>query len=266
MRSKVYSGLVLAGALALCLQTLRAQNLSYKFDVPKDSPVNPIGSNFQSSNETARGGAYSVDVHASLSLRNSSQRRIRGVTLAVVAQEVTPGGKGSVSVPGLNVAPGEVFSVRIDMPLVRPLSAGGGPSVEVRLDGVVFDDMSFYGHDMLHSHRTMAMWEMAAQDYRKYLKTLLETAGGKALQDEVVRSMARQADRSQPGVQMVLGGRSTNVEPDRELKFAFLEIPESPVQALAAALVSPAAKPALRSSRSATGRLVRCSIWRLVGL
>jgi len=219
---------MLAGALSL-----NAQSVSQKIDLGgKDSPLGFIGSDFQPSNATVRGGAYFVDVHASLSMRNSSQRRIRSVTLVVLAQEVTPAGKGSVSVPGLNVAPGEVFSVRIDMPLVRPLSAGGGPSVEVKLDGVLFDDMSFYGPDKLHSRRTMTMWEMAAQQYRARLKTLLEASGGSAVQDEIRNSLARQADRSQPGVQMVMGGRSTNAEPDRELKFAFLEIPESPVQPL----------------------------------
>ncbi len=234
MSNKFYCGVLLAGALSLGSQNVSAQNLRSKFDVPKDSPVVPITSDFQPSNATARGGVYSIDVHASLSLRNSSQRRIRSVTLAVLAQEVTPGGKGSVSVPGLNVAPGEVFSVRIDMPLLRPLSAGGGPSVEVKLDGVLFDDLSFYGPDTLHSRRTMTVWELEAQEYRKGLKTLLETAGGNGLQKEILSSLARQADRAQPGaqpgVQMVLGGRSTNADPDRELQFAFLEIPESPVQ------------------------------------
>ena len=62
-------------------------------------------------------------MHAALSLRNSSQRRIRGITLAVLAQEVTPGGKGSISVPSLDVAPGETFSVRVDLQLLRPLGA-----------------------------------------------------------------------------------------------------------------------------------------------
>ena len=39
----------------------------------------------------------------------------------------------------LDVAPGETFSVRIENHLVRPLTAGaGGPSVEVKLDGVLF--------------------------------------------------------------------------------------------------------------------------------
>ena len=56
-----------------------------------------------------------LDLHMQLSLRNSSPMRVRGVTLLVTAQEVTPGGKASVAVPSLSVAPGEMFPVRIDL-------------------------------------------------------------------------------------------------------------------------------------------------------
>ena len=89
-----------------------------------DSPVTLVSADWGESSATARGGAFLLDVHAALSLRNSSQRRIRAVTLAVLAQEVTPGGKGSVSIPSLDVAPGETFPVPIDLPLLRPLGAG----------------------------------------------------------------------------------------------------------------------------------------------
>jgi hypothetical protein len=221
------------GLVVLGTATLPAQTLSRKIDLGKDSPVTLLSADWGDSNATARGGAYLVDVHAALSLRNSGQRRIRSVTLAVYAQEVTPGGKGSVSVPSLDVAPGDTFSVRIDMPLLRPLgAAAGGPGVEVRLDGVLFDDLSFYGPDQLHSQRTMTLWEMEARRDRKYFKQLLETAGTGGLQKEMLNSLARQADRQQPGVQMVRG-RSTNTELEKEVQFAFLEVPEAPVEASA---------------------------------
>jgi hypothetical protein len=206
-----------------------AQTLSRKIELPKDSPVTLVSADWGESSATPRGGAFLVDVHAGLSLRNSSQRRIRGVTLAVVAQEVTPGGKGSVSVPSLDVAPGDTFPVRIDLPLLRPLGAGAGPAVEVQLDGVLFDDLNFYGPDKLHSRRTMTVWELEARRDRRYFKTLLETAGREGLQKEMLASLARQADRPQPGVQMVRG-RATNADPEREVQFAFLHFPESPVE------------------------------------
>jgi hypothetical protein len=191
-------------AAGLFAGALSAQTLSRKIDMGKDSPVTLVSDNWGDSNATPRGGAYLVDVHASLALRNSGQRRIRSVTLAVYAQEVTPGGKGSVSVPSLDVAPGDTFNVRVDMPLLRPLGApGSGPAVEVRLDGVLFDDLGFYGPDQLHSQRTMTMWEMEARRDRKYFKQILEASGPSGLQKEILGSLSRQADRPQPGMQMV---------------------------------------------------------------
>ncbi len=221
MRSKI-AIFAFAGAIAATAQTP-----GRKIDFPVDSPVTAVSSDWSETRATPRGGAYLLDVHAVLSLRNSSQRRIRGVTLAVLAQEVTPGGKGSVSVPSLDVGPGEAFPLRIDLPLLCPLGAGG-PMVEVKLDGVLFDDLTFYGSDKLHSRRTMTVWELEARRDRKYFKTLLETAGGEGLQKEILSAIDRRRDRPSAGVQMVRG-RSTNADPEREVQFAFLHMPDSPV-------------------------------------
>src|SRR4029077_12024071 len=105
-------------------QNLGQQNLAHKIDFPHDAPVTLAGDEWGGSAATVRGGAYAIDVRVALSLRNASQRRIRGITLTVLAQEATPGGKGSISVPSLDVGPGDTFSVRGDLPLLRPISAG----------------------------------------------------------------------------------------------------------------------------------------------
>jgi hypothetical protein len=202
-----------------------AQTPGRKIDFPVDSPLTAVSSDWSETKATPRGGAFVLDVHAVLSLRNSSQRRIRGVTLAVLAQEVTPGGKGSVSVPSMDVGPGEAFPLRIDLSLLCPL---GAPMVEVKLDGVLFDDLTFYGSDKLHSRRTMTVWELESRRDRKYFKTLLETAGGEGLQKEILVNIDRQRDRPSAGVQMVRS-RSTNTDPERELQFAFLHMPDSPI-------------------------------------
>jgi hypothetical protein len=217
---------IVAAALVWSGFGLNGQTLNHKIDFPKDSPVSLLSADFGNSNATARGASL-IEVNAALSLRNSSQRRIRSMTLMVSAQDAA--GKGSVSVPTLDAGPGETFSLHIGTRLVRPLAAGN-PVVEVTLDGVLFDDLSFYGPDMLHSQRSMIMWELEAQRDRKYFKTLLETAGAEGLRKEMLSSLARQADRSQTGVQMVRS-RATNIDAEREAQFAFLEIPESPVEA-----------------------------------
>ena len=74
----------------------------------------------------------------------------------------------------------------------------------------------------------MTVWELEARRDRKYFKTLLETAGREGLQKEVLSNIDRQRDRPSAGVQMVRS-RSTNTDPERELQFAFLHMPDSPV-------------------------------------
>ena len=70
--------------------------------------------------------------------------------------------------PSLNIGPGEVFPVRIDAQLMRPTQMAGGPLVEVTLDGVLFQDLSFYGPDRLNSRRTMMAMEMEVARSRRF--------------------------------------------------------------------------------------------------
>jgi len=145
--------------------------------LPENSPVTVMSADWGESTFNPRGGAMLLDLHTSLSLRNSSARKIRGITLLVQSQDVTPGGKASVSVPSLNVQPGENFPVRIDLRLLRPLSATTGPMVEIQLDGILFDDLSFYGPNKLNSRRSMTVWELEARRDRQYFRRVLESKG-----------------------------------------------------------------------------------------
>ena len=201
-----------------------------KIDLPKDSPVAVIASDYGDSNETARGGAMLLDLHAALTLRNSSQRRIRGITLLVTAQEVTPGGKGSVTVTSLDVAPFESFPIHIDLRLLRPLQAASGSPVQIGLDGVLFDDLSFYGPDKLNSRHSLVLNEYEARRDRKYFKSVLAEGGPVRLQREILEIMTQAADRPVLDVQMLRGGRATNFDPEKQVQFAFLHLPDSPVE------------------------------------
>lgn len=206
------------------------QGAALKIDFPNDSPVALLKSDYGDSNETARGGAMLLDLHAALSLQNSGQRRIRGITLVVTAQESTSGGKGSVTVTSLDVGPHETFPVRVDLRLLRPLQAAGGAPVQIGLDGVLFDDLSFYGPDKLSSRRTLTLSEFEARRDRKYFKSLLAEGGPERLRQEMLASLAHQADRPAYDVQIVRGGRATNFEPEKRVQFAFLQLPDSPVE------------------------------------
>jgi hypothetical protein len=228
--ASLWNGVLLLSSVFCLLPSASGQTPNGRIDIPKDAPVSMVSVDWSGSRATPRGGAYLVDVHASLTLLNSSQKHIRGVTLEVLAQEVTPGGKGAVKVPSLDVAPRDVFSVRIDETLLRPLGGGdAAPMAEVRLDGVLFDDLTFYGPDKLNSQREMTVWEMEARRDRKYFKTLLENAGRDALQSAMLASLNRQADAPHPGVQVVRG-RATNADPEHEVQFAFLRVADAPVE------------------------------------
>jgi hypothetical protein len=198
---------------------------------PEDSPVTVVSADWGESNASPRGGAMLLDLHTSLSLRNSGSRRIRGITLLVSAQEVTPGGKASVSVPSLNAAPGENFPIRIDLRLMRPLQAGNGPLVEIGLDGILFDDLSFFGPNKLNSRRSMTVWELEARRDRQFFKQVLESRGREALKTELLASVDRQAERSAMDVRVAQSGRATTTRNERQIQVAFLESPAAPVAA-----------------------------------
>lgn len=222
---------VLGGVLAAWAQEATALASSLKVNFPPDSPVALVSAGWGESRTDARGGALVLDLHTSLTLRNSSQRRIRGIMLLVQAQEVTPGGKGSVAVPSLDVGPGETFPIRIDLRLLRPLMAGSGPLAEVSLDGVLFEDLSFYGPDRLNSRRTMTVWELEARRDRQHFKSVLEARGPEGLREAMVGSIARMAERPRLDVQVIRRGRATTVAAQEwECNFAFLQIPESPLE------------------------------------
>ncbi len=234
MRSKI-AGLIVVSALLLCGQETQLDpRSSIQINFPLDSPVLALSTNVGESRATPRGGAMVVDLHMSLSLRNSGSRNIRGVTLLVTTQEVTAGGKASVAVPSLDVAPGQIFPVRIDLRLLRPLQAGGGPLVKVSLDGVLFDGLGFYGPNRLNSQRSMTVWEMEAQRDRQHFKSVLAAAGPDGLGREMLDSLARQAERPRIDVRVSRGGRAVSSAgaPEHMARFAFLTIPDSPVEAV----------------------------------
>ena len=109
MQSNGQIRLAIAGVL--CAAAVWAQDAplsrdSISFNLPKDSPVTVLSIATDQSRTTMRGAAMVLDLHMSLTLRNGGPGRIHGITLRVVSQEVAMGGKGSVTVPSLNIAPG----------------------------------------------------------------------------------------------------------------------------------------------------------------
>lgn len=220
------------GGLAAQNATLDSQRVEIKLQ--QDSPVALLSTTMGQSSATARGAALVLDLHMSLTLRNNTTNRIRGVTLRVVSQEVAVGGKASVSVPSLNVGPGEAFPIHIDLQLMRPTQAGRGPLAQVDLDGVLFQDLSFYGPDRLHSRRSMTAWELEAQRDREYFKRVLAQSGPQGLQREMLNSLTRQAERPQLDVRVArrpaVSAAGAAVSNGQTVQFAFLDFKDAPVE------------------------------------
>jgi hypothetical protein len=180
-----------------------------------------------------RGAAMVLDLHMALTLRNDGAARIHGITMRIVAQEVAGGGRGSVTIPSLNVAPGEVFPLRIDTQLVRPTQAMGGPLVQVDLDGVLFDNLTFFGPDRLSSRRYLTACELEARRDREYFKRVLAASGKDGLRRQMLDSLKRQSELQPLAVKVRRGGPSVSsaaVGAEHLAEFAFLTLPDSPVE------------------------------------
>jgi hypothetical protein len=226
----------ITSALLLGTVVLSGQQTSPKLlsvvATPADAPVRIETFDQGDSRVGPRGGAMVVDVHSSVTLRNTSTRRVRGLTLLVTAQEVTAGGKGSVSQPSLDIGPGETVSVRIDLQLLRPLTvpAAGTALAEVSVDGVLFDDLGFYGPNKLNCRRSMTVWELEARRDRKYFAGVLQRDGEAGLRQAMVESANRQKEQQDFSVR-VAKGRVSALEAARPVEFAFVRTPGSPVEA-----------------------------------
>jgi len=223
----------LSAAAALAQETPLPDNAIY-VNLPKGAPVQSMGVDKRDSRLSTRGSAILVDLDALVTLHNISSNRIHGMTLRVVAQETAIGGRAWMSIPALNIGPGDYFPVHIVQKLVRPgaMGVGAGPLVEVTVDGVVFQDLSFYGPDQLHMRRDLVAWEMEAQRDRNYFKQILARGGPRGLQAAVLTEMQRMQDRPQldrPQIHrgpMVTSAAAPIAERNQKLQFvAFNDAP-----------------------------------------
>jgi hypothetical protein len=225
-----------AALMALYAQEMPLDQSSIKVNLPSDAPISLVSANMGESRAVSRGSALVLDLHMTLTFRNTTASTIRGVTLLVLAQEVTGGGKGQVTLPPpLNVEPGQSFQMAVETQLMRPGRPNGGPLVQVDLDGVLFKDLHFYGKNRLDSKRSLTAYEMEAQRDRQYFKQVLAARGPTGLQQEILAGLVREAARPRINVAVRRNSGpavSSAVVSSREhvATFAFLKFPDSPVE------------------------------------
>jgi hypothetical protein len=155
--------------------------------------------------------------------------------LSVISQQVGAGGRASVTKASLDVGPGDNFPVKIDLRLLRPIlgaNSADGPSVEVTLDGILFEDLSFYGPNRMDSRRVLTAWEMEAQRDRRYFAQILAAQGTDGLKREALASLDRQAEMPRLDVHYARAERATASSTVRNTAMAMLNFPDAPVEAL----------------------------------
>jgi hypothetical protein len=228
--------LTLAIALALGPGWMQAEQRSgprwLDVDFPRDSPLSVMSFSLNDSTATVKGTSLALGLHTSLALRNSGKKTVRGLTLRVEAQDLNPAGKASVTVPSLDVMPGEVFPVKLDLELLRPFNTGknAGALVQVSLDGVLFDDLSFYGPDKLHSRRSLTVYELEARRDRQFFEHLV--AGGETAQlREEMNFGLPDVRPPQLGLELLRDLRNTQ-RVDHPIAVALVKFPDAPVQML----------------------------------
>lgn len=204
-------------------------------EFPHDSPVLPVSFSLGPTTFRPRGVSMALELHASLLLRNTGNKPISGLTLQVDAQDLTPAGKGSVTVPSLDVLPGQVFPVRIDMELLRPFNVAKSDRalVQVSLDCALFTDFSSYGPDKLNSRRALMVYELEARRDRHYLAKLVEAGKWAELRQELNFGI-EDLNPQQLGLELLRGAR-TPVSRAHSVSVGAVTFPNAPVQPLSGA-------------------------------
>ena len=169
MRSRAYGLAAVAWitAAGLAAQEGPLPSGSVNVDLPKDSPVALLSLASDQSRTAMRGAAMVLDLHMSLGAYAAQHGRRAKDTRSDAAGGSPAGADDGRQRLGHHSQPecgaGRGFPVRIDMQLVRPALVASGPLVMVDLDGVLFQDLTFYGPDRLSSRRYLTACEMEAQ-------------------------------------------------------------------------------------------------------
>ena len=223
--SRIIPVLLLAG-----LAWAQEPDSGIQVDIPSEVPLHLVNTGIGGINTTSRGGAIVIDLATSIHFRNNSRVRLKGIALQVSSFGVAPGGKASVSVPSLDVDPGQEFPVRLDLRLLQPNALGGKAKVLVQVDGVLFEDLNFVGPNRLSSRRQLVAWEMEARRDRQNLKAVYAKQGEEGIRRTLLSVLSR--ENARPKLDVKLARSAATLNSPKGIDIAFLDDRESPVEAI----------------------------------
>ena len=163
--------------------------------IAPDIPLSLVSKDLSSTRVQIMGAIMMVDLKCRLEVRNESTSFLRGVVMGVVSAEHSPGGKASVALPSLNIAPDDTTELNVDLKLVRPFPPNTDHAVNVDIDGALFTSMVFRGPNEFDSRRKLVVWEMEAERDRRHFKSLLTSGGREQLATAMQASVQRQQQR-----------------------------------------------------------------------
>ncbi len=203
-----------------------------------DVPLSILSRDVSETTIQILGAVIVIDLRCALEIRNDSSHYLRGLILGVVTQPLSPGGKASVGLPSLNVAPDETVAARVDLRLIRPFPLQSEHAVSVEVDGVLLSNLTFHGPDEFNSRRQLMVWELEADRDRRHFQALLEGGGPNRLEAEIRASLDRQARRPRldARIDLSLAGRITPTTRGSEgqtVEMAPLRLPDAPLEMVA---------------------------------
>ena len=203
-----------------------------------DVPLSILSRDVSETTIQILGAVMVIDLRCALEIRNDSSHYLRGLILGVVTQPLSPGGRASVGLPSLNVAPDETVAARVDLRLIRPFPLQSEHAVSVEVDGVLLSNLTFHGPDEFNSRRQLMVWELEADRDRRHFQALLEGGGPNRLETEIRASLDRQARRPRldARIDLSLAGRITPTTRESEaqtVEMAPLTLPDAPLEMVA---------------------------------
>ena len=203
-----------------------------------DVPLSILSRDVSETTIQILGAVMVIDLRCALEIRNDSSHYLRGLILGVVTQPLSPGGKASVGLPSLNVAPDETVSARVDLQLIRPFPLQSEHAVSVEVDGVLLSNLTFHGPDEFNSRRQLMVWELEADRDRRHFQALLKGGGPNRLETEIRASLDRQTKRPRldARIDLSLANRVTRSTPQskgQSVEMAPLKLPDAPLEMVA---------------------------------